>query len=123
MDAAGHLRHGAARDLAVVAAVRILKHELKLVRVLAVARHVVCCDDVTDGRRQFIRAGVVRVHPPIFAGDACEHLVSHGLAGGIKPHGGARPGVDPPDFRKARRGAAKDATDDCAGLVCDRKMA
>ena len=41
MDAAGHLRHGAARDLTVVATVRVLEHELELVRVPAVARHVV----------------------------------------------------------------------------------
>ena len=94
MDAAGRLRHGAARDLAVVAAVRVLEHELELVCVFPVAREVICRDDVADGRRQFIRAGVVRVHPPILAGDARQHFAFDGLAGGIKPHGGARPGVD-----------------------------
>ena len=41
MDAAGDLRHGAARDLAVVAAVGVLEHELELVRVFPVARHVI----------------------------------------------------------------------------------
>ena len=94
MDAAGHLRHGAARYLAVVAAVRVLEHEPELVRVLAVARHVVRCDHVADGRRQFVGPGVVRVHPPIFARDAREHLAFHGLAGGVEPHRRARPGVD-----------------------------
>ena len=94
MDAADHLRHGAARDLAVVAAVRVLKHELELVRVPAVARHTVRGDDVADGRRQFIRAAVVRVRPAVLASDARQHLAFHGLAGGIKPHGRARPGVN-----------------------------
>ena len=94
MDAADHLRHGAARDLAVVAAVRVLKHELELVRVLAVARQVICRDHIADGRRQFVGPGVVRVHPPVLASDARQHLVFHGLARGIKPHSRARPGVD-----------------------------
>ncbi|CAH0373230.1 unnamed protein product, partial [Pelagomonas calceolata] len=88
------LRHGAARHLTVVAAVGVLEHELKLVRVFPVARHVIRRDDVADGRRQFVGPGVVRVHPPILASDAGEHLVFHGLAGGIKPHGRARPGVN-----------------------------
>ena len=94
MDAAGDLRHGAARDLAVVAAVGVLEHELKLIRILAVARHVVCGNNIADGRRQFVGPGVVRVHPPVLAGDAREHLVFHGLARGVEPHRRARPGVD-----------------------------
>ena len=94
MDAAGHLRHGAARDLAVVAAVGIFEHEPELVRVFPVARHVVCCNHIADGRRQFVGPGVVRVHPPIFARDAREHLAFHGLAGGVEPHRRARPGVN-----------------------------
>ena len=94
MDAAGHLRHGAARDLAVVAAVRVLEHELELVRVLAVARHVICGNNIADTRRQFVGPGVVRVHPPVLAGDAGQHLVFHGLARRVEPHRRARPGVD-----------------------------
>ena len=94
MDAAGDLRHGAARDLAVVAAVRVLKHEPELVRVFPVAGHVGCGNNIADGRRQFVGAGVVRVHPPIFAGDTRQHLAFDRLARGIKPHSRARPGVD-----------------------------
>ena len=94
MDAAGDLRHGAARDLAVVAAVGVLEHELKLIRILAVARHVVCGNNIADGRRQFVGPGVVRVHPPVLAGDAREHLVLHGLARRVEPHRRARPGVN-----------------------------
>ena len=56
MDAAGNLRHGAARDLAVVAAVRVLEHELELVRVPAVARHVV--------------RGDLRVNQPVIGRDS-----------------------------------------------------
>ena len=94
MDAAGHLRHGAARDLAVVAAVRVLKHEPELVRVLAVARHVVCGNNIADTRRQFVGPGVVRVHPPVFAGDARQHLAFDRLARRVEPHRGTRPCVD-----------------------------
>ena len=94
MDAADHLRHGAARHLAVVAAVRILEHELELVRVLAVSCYVRRGDDVADGRRQFVGAGIMRVHPPVLASDAGEDLVFHGLARGIKPDRRAGPGVD-----------------------------
>ena len=94
MDAAGDLRHGAARDLAVVAAVGVLEHELKLIRILAVARHVVCGNNIADGRRQFVGPGVVRVHPPVLAGDAREHLPFDGLARRVEPHRRARPGVD-----------------------------
>ena len=94
MGAAGHLRHGAARHLTVVAAVGVLEHELELVRVPAVARHTVRGDDVADGRRQFIRAAVVRVRPAVLASDAGEDLVFHSLARGIKPDRSARPRVD-----------------------------
>ena len=94
MDAAGHLRHGAARDFAVVAAVRVLEHELKLVRVFSVARHVICGNNIADTRRQFVGPGVVRVHPPVFAGDARQHFAFDGLAGGIKPHRRAGPRMD-----------------------------
>ena len=94
MDAAGDLRHGAARDLAVVAAVRVLEHEPELVRVLPVARHVVCGNNIADTRRQFVGPGVVRVHPPVLAGDAGQHLVFHGLARRVEPHRRAGPGVD-----------------------------
>ena len=94
MDAADHLRHGAARDLAVVAAVRVLEHELELVRVLAVARQMRRCDDVADTRRQFIRASVVRVHPAVLASDAGEDLAFDGLARRVEPDRRARPGVD-----------------------------
>ena len=94
MDAARHLRHGAARDLAVVAAVRVLEHELELVCVLAVSCCVRRSDDVADGRLQFVGPGVVRVRPAVFAGDAGEHLAFDRLAGGIKPHSRAGPGVN-----------------------------
>ena len=94
MDAAGDLRHGAARDLAVVAAVGVLEHEPELVRVFPVAGHVIRCDDLADGRRQFIRAGVVRVYPPILAGDARQHFAFDGLARRVEPHRRARPCVD-----------------------------
>ena len=94
MDAAGDLRHGAARDLAVVAAVRVLKHELELVRILAVS----CCvrrgDDVADGRLQFVSPGVVRVRPAVLAGDARQHLIFHRLTRRVEPHGRAGPGVN-----------------------------
>ena len=94
MDAAGHLRHGAARHLAVVAAVRVLEHEPELVRVFPVAGHVIRCDDLADGRRQFIRAGVVRVYPPILAGDARQHLAFDRLARRVEPDRRAGPRMD-----------------------------
>ena len=94
MDAAGDLRHGAARDLAVVAAVRVLEHEPELVRVSAISCYMTRCNDIADGRRQFIRATVVGVRPAVLASNARQHLAFDRLARGIKPHRRARPGVD-----------------------------
>ena len=94
MDAAGDLRHGASRNLTVVAAIGVLEHELELVRVSAISCYMTRCNDIADGRRQFIRATVVGVRPAVLASNARQHLAFDRLARGIKPHRRARPGVD-----------------------------